>query len=71
MRYEVRNEIDNVVAVFWIESMAQEFASAKGYKVVNLSPDWCPSPDRWCKCDFSGFQEVEIDGISYYQKGRM
>jgi hypothetical protein len=66
MTYEVLNGIGNVVAVFEVKSMADEYAESKGYKVKE-----CDTYTSYQLCDFSGFEEVEINGINYYQEGRM
>lgn len=71
MNYEVRTPSGIVNAVFSIESDAEEYAAMKGYTVHEINSDFCPSYTSWQKCDFSGFQQVEIEGIRYYQKGRM
>lgn len=66
--YEVVNNIGNVIAVFGVESVAKEYAESKGYTVRNINPDFAPSAIYWCKCNFAGFQEVEIDGVEYRRK---
>lgn len=71
MKYEVRTKTDMLVAVFGLRKLAEEFAEENGYIVQDISPIGVHNCKSWAVCDFAGYNEVRINGKTYYGKGRM